>query len=67
MVTLYRLNDDPDFVYKECVHELGHVFGLGHCTLPCVMTFSNSVAEAHMKNMDFCSACQVKLSKYPSH
>ncbi|KAH7723147.1 hypothetical protein AAVH_09403 [Aphelenchoides avenae] len=64
MVTLYRLQNDPDFVLKECVHELGHVFGLGHCSLPCVMTFSNSVCEAHQKNITFCPSCKASLAKY---
>uniref|UniRef100_A0A914EK13 Uncharacterized protein n=1 Tax=Acrobeloides nanus TaxID=290746 RepID=A0A914EK13_9BILA len=28
MVTLYRLNNDPDLIYKICISLLGHVFGL---------------------------------------
>lgn len=60
-VTTYRLCNDPDFVGKEAVHEVGHVLGLGHCRLPCVMTFSNSVAEARMKNPTLCDKCKRQL------
>ncbi|MFX0085316.1 MAG: hypothetical protein ACFFAU_06555 [Candidatus Hodarchaeota archaeon] len=53
----YHLNNDINFLIKEVTHELGHVFGLPHCSLPCVMTFSNSVFEAYQKNDVFCSQC----------
>lgn len=61
MVSLYRLDCDEDFILKECIHEIGHVFKLKHCKLPCVMTFSNSVSEAHQKNLTFCDKCQKLL------
>lgn len=57
VVSIYRLENDPDFLKKEITHELGHVFGLKHCSLPCVMTFSNSVWEARMKSSAFCEQC----------
>ncbi|KAL6077202.1 Archaemetzincin [Balamuthia mandrillaris] len=60
-VATYRLGNDPNFVVKECVHEIGHVFGLGHCVLPCVMTFSNCVAAAHQKKTTLCEACRRKV------
>eukprot|EP01087_Luapelamoeba_hula_P001332 TRINITY_DN11081_c0_g1_i1.p1 TRINITY_DN11081_c0_g1~~TRINITY_DN11081_c0_g1_i1.p1 ORF type:complete len:132 (-),score=6.80 TRINITY_DN11081_c0_g1_i1:43-438(-) len=31
IVSTYHLGNDPDFVVKECVHEIGHAFGLDHC------------------------------------
>ena len=63
VVSAYRLEDDKVFLRKECIHELGHVFGLRHGSLPCVMTFSNSVYEAKHKSSKFCDSCQEKLRK----
>ncbi|MFX0184737.1 MAG: zinc-dependent metalloprotease family protein [Candidatus Hodarchaeota archaeon] len=61
VVSTYRLGNDPSFLQKEIIHELGHVFGLNHCTIPCVMTFSNSVWEAQQKNSKFCYKCLKEL------
>ena len=61
VVSVFRLENDPEFVQKEINHELGHVFGLNHCSLPCVMTFSNSVWEARHKTKEFCKKCAAKL------
>ena len=50
---------------KECVHELGHTLGLGHCSDPkCVMRFSNSVKWVDYKSEDFCNRCRSVLSRY---
>ncbi|MFX1423104.1 MAG: Zn-dependent protease [Promethearchaeota archaeon] len=62
VVSVYRLENDPEFLQKEITHELGHVFGLKHCSLPCVMTYSNSRSEARLKNRAFCQKC-LKLIK----
>jgi archaemetzincin len=48
----------------EAVHELGHVFGLAHCTLPnCVMWFSNRLSETDRKGSDFCPRCATRLAQ----
>jgi archaemetzincin len=40
----------------ETIHELGHTFGLGHCTRPsCVMWFSNTLAETDRKSHRPCA------------
>lgn len=70
IISLYRLREElpPDhnkFVEraaKEAVHELGHTFGLGHCTkAKCVMHFSSTLHDTDVKEMSFCSQCHPKL------
>jgi archaemetzincin len=47
---------------KEIVHELGHTFGLGHCSNNrCVMHFSNSLADTDLKEAHFCNMCRPKI------
>ena len=51
-----------DRAAKEAIHELGHIFGIGHCiNTRCVMHFSNSLSDTDYKNSCFCSHCQPKL------
>lgn len=46
---------------KEAIHELGHTFGLAHCSKPsCVMSFSNDILEVDRKSSTFCDACRRK-------
>jgi archaemetzincin len=53
-----------DRAVKEAVHELGHTFGLKHCSnIHCVMHFSNCLADTDIKNSSFCSKCHPKLIK----
>jgi archaemetzincin len=70
LVSLKRLNPtfysmSPNYrlmlerATKESVHELGHVFGLEHCSnKTCVMSFSNSIFEVDKKAATFCKRCQ---------
>jgi archaemetzincin len=45
-------------VLKESVHELGHTFGLMHCSdHACVMAASHGVEWIDLKGATFCGAC----------
>ena len=49
---------------KECLHELGHTFGLVHCPDgACLMSRSNSVLEVDRKRTAFCRDCRQRLRK----
>jgi archaemetzincin len=48
-------------IVKECVHELGHIFGFNHCAnRRCIMHFSNSLSDTDVKGKSFCDTCRVK-------
>ena len=50
---------------KEAVHELGHAFGLVHCSdYLCVMHSSTGVEEIDIKTEHFCSRCRQQLLEY---
>jgi archaemetzincin len=51
-------------VVKEAVHELGHLYQLGHCeNSKCVMCFSTSLSAIDRKTKHFCSNCQQELKQ----
>jgi archaemetzincin len=46
----------------ECVHELGHTFGLVHCGNPrCAMARSASLAHVDAKRAALCADCRLRL------
>jgi archaemetzincin len=51
-----RLGGTSELWATEAVHELGHTFGLQHCTdRRCVMWFSDTVEESIEKGHRFCA------------
>jgi archaemetzincin len=49
---------------KEAIHELGHLWALGHCPDPaCIMFFSNTLTDTDRKGPGFCAQCQSKIKK----
>ena len=48
---------------KESLHELGHTFGLVHCSSrDCVMYLSNTVVDVDTRGRDFCMACRMVVA-----
>ena len=72
-VSLYRLRPEryglpldaklfEERAVKEAVHELGHLYKLGHCSNPkCVMHFSDSLNDTDVKEATFCTKCRQRL------
>ncbi|MBU2226246.1 MAG: archaemetzincin family Zn-dependent metalloprotease [Proteobacteria bacterium] len=62
----YGLPEDAevttDRLLKESVHELGHTFGLIHCSQPkCVMNSSTYVENIDLKQAELCPLCQKSI------
>lgn len=54
-----------DRTIKEAVHELGHAFGLVHCTdAECVMSSSTYVEEVDLKGDWYCPLCMGQLEEF---
>ena len=63
----YGLTPDPPLLLerlrKECLHELGHTFGLVHCpSRDCVMYLSNTVVDVDTRGRDFCRGCETVVA-----
>jgi len=75
VASLYRLRNEhyglePDYELlmdrfsKVVIHELGHSFGLIHCSHPvCVMRSSTYVEDLDQKNQQFCHRCRTELNR----
>ena len=73
VVSSYRLHDEfyglraDEKIFKarlskEAIHELGHTFGLIHCSnYLCVMHSSTGVEEIDLKTERLCDDCALKL------
>ena len=47
---------------KEAAHELGHTFGLRHCSdWRCVMSSSHGVERLDVKGTEFCPSCRKQV------
>ncbi len=45
-------------LHKECLHELGHTYGLIHCRIPeCVMYLSTTIHDVDRKARTMCRGC----------
>jgi archaemetzincin len=70
LVSLHRLREEfyglppnpallMERAVKEAVHELGHTYGLRHCSdWRCVMASTHSVERLDLKEPQFCPACR---------
>ena len=52
---------------KECIHELGHTFGLVHCgSARCVMSRSMNLTAVDVKTPTFCNDCRLLYLEHVS-
>jgi archaemetzincin len=74
VVSMARLQSDNGFLpngaqlasrlAKECIHELGHTFGLLHCQTPqCVMARSVTLVQVDAKAPDLCHDCRIRYGE----
>jgi len=75
IASIYRLSNERygikkdqsvfvDRIRKEVIHELGHTFGLFHCSNPtCVMRSSTYVEDIDQKEHSLCHKCKAELLK----
>jgi archaemetzincin len=54
-----------DRAVREAIHEMGHLFGLGHCRNPrCVMTTCTCVEEVDRAGSKFCITCNKEMNTH---
>lgn len=59
------LNLFQDRIVKEAIHEIGHTFGLRHCSHEfCIMFKSKTISDTDKKNSEFCDSCLNSLTIY---
>jgi len=62
-----RPANDEDLIErlaKEGSHELGHIYGLAHCTNhECIMFNPHTLDELDGKKKEFCPVCEAELEK----
>jgi archaemetzincin len=70
LVSLHRLREEfyglpsrpavlQERLLKEALHELGHTFGLRHCTdWSCAMASTHAIERLDLKNAAFCARCR---------
>ncbi|MCP4716886.1 MAG: archaemetzincin family Zn-dependent metalloprotease [Deltaproteobacteria bacterium] len=75
VISLHRLNNRfyglpenrellTERIVKEAVHELGHTFGLLHCSNPaCVLTPSTYAEDIDQKSSELCPQCRQQLQE----
>ncbi|MDD5513690.1 MAG: hypothetical protein PHD09_07975, partial [Candidatus Omnitrophica bacterium] len=58
----FRLGFDFARNFKNALHEIGHLLGLGHCNREtCVMYFSEEPENLDITKTEFCPRCRVAL------
>ncbi len=69
VVSIYRLKIQSEELFlsrflKEALHELGHLFCLGHCRDKfCVMSLSLDIKDVDYKKTRFCRNCRKLLER----
>ncbi len=64
--SFYQLQENKQLLIhrmmKEAVHELGHTFGLIHCSdSRCAMSLSNAIQQVDKKTEELCANCSILL------
>ena len=61
LVSTARLGSAEN-LHKELCHEAGHLFGLEHCSRPCLMNGSSSQRQLNAKPLHLCIECSSILA-----